>query len=87
MRYTQEQVIDLLNNHFPRHIRDVFVATFETDRVPDARVLLIFDQVLLDGNPLYGDPITSAHSLNMDVARVLHAQLSAVIDEVDGQEL
>lgn len=87
MKLTREQVFDLLENYFPRHIRDVGVAQFTTDKMDDANLLLVFDQVLLDGNPMYGDPITSAHTMSVQVARTLHNQLGQVIDMIDGHDL
>lgn len=85
MRLSPDEILDLLANHYPRYLRDAGVSAFTTDRVPDARILLIFDQVLLDGHPMYGDPIVTAHAVSLKVARELHNQLGAIIDEVDDE--
>lgn len=80
MELTPDDIRDLLNDQYPRHIRDAQVAQLTSSHVPDDRIVLIVDESLWDFDTDLG---RSAHSMTLGLARRLYEQLGETIAQVE----
>lgn len=80
MDLTPDDVRALLDDNYPRHVRDAQFAQLSAARVPDDSIVLVLDEGLWDFDTDLG---VSAHSMTLAMARRLYNELGAVIDRVE----